>query len=313
MSLLGDLKTRLYRRPRDEFRRLLAWGPQGYFLEEKWKAEMEAAAKTLPALPVSEPREVRDIHFLCGREHWYQAAFCAWSYQRHSRYRIRPVVIDDGTMDAETEDAFCAVFPEAVVRSKATCEAKFESSLPESQYPNVHAWRKRQILFRKLTDVFGADDEWRLLFDADMLFFVPPLEIDNALERLANIIVQRDCWESYGYSRALTESLTGQPLPEAINIGMLLYNGRLTDWDRVEHWLGALETKEGRPYNVTQCMFAMLLAGVDIEVLDKEKYKVLATSPDQPATGRIAEHYVADSKPWYYSHAWRLASHLSKS
>ncbi len=308
MSLLGELKTALYRSPKDEFRRLFAWGPRGYFLEEKWKAEMEAASRRLPQLPGLEQREVRDIHFLCGREHWYQAAFCAWSYQRHSRYRIRPVVIDDGTIDAETESLFRAVFPETVVRSKAACDERFGGRLPESQYPNVHAWRRRQILFRKLTDVFGTDDEWRLLFDADMLFFAPPAEIDKALERRADIMVQRDCWESYGYSRALTESLTGHPLPEAINIGMLLYNGQLTEWDRVEHWLGVLEAQEGRPYNVTQCTFAMLLAGLPIEILDKEKYKVLASSPEQPATARIAEHYVANSKPWYYSGAWRLAS-----
>jgi hypothetical protein len=308
MNPLGELKTALYRRPKDELRRLFAWGPRGYFFEKKWKAEMEEAARRLPPLPASEQREVRDIHFLCGREHWYQAAFCAWTYQRHSRYRIRPVVIDDGTMDAETEAAFCAVFPETVVRAKVTCDEKFKDSLPESQYPKVHAWRQRQILFRKLTDVFGFDNEWRLLFDADMLFFAPPVEIDNTLERRSEIMVQRDCWESYGYSRALTESLTGHTLPEAINIGMLLYNGRLTDWDRVEHWLGVLEDKEGRPYNVTQCMFAMLLAGRTIEVLDKEKYKVLARSPGRMVGGRIAEHYVADSKPWYYGYAWRLAS-----
>jgi len=268
---------------------------------------MEEAASRLPPLAPSEQRDVRDIHFLCGREHWYQAAFCAWSYQRHSCFRIRKVVIDDGTMDAETEGLFRAVFPEVVVRSKAACDAKFEDDLPASKYPNVHAWRKRQILFRKLTDVFGTDDEWRLLFDADMLFFAPPVEIDNALERLANIIVQRDCWESYGYSRALTESLTGQKLPEAINIGMLLYNGRLTDWDRVEQWLGVLEAQEGRPYNVTQCMFAMLLAGKSVNVLDRDCYCVLPAAPRGLAAGRVAEHYVADSKPWYYSKAWRLA------
>lgn len=307
MSFLGELKTTFYRRPKDELRRLFAWGPQGYFLEQKWKAEMEEAAKRLPPSPVSERREVRDIHFLCGREHWYQAAFCAWSYQRHSRYRIRPIVIDDGTMDAEAEGWFRGVVPDLTIRRKTECDAKFEADLPASKYPNVSAWRARQILFRKLTDVFGADDEWRLLFDADMLFFAPPVEIDNALERRDGIIVQRDCWESYGYSRALTESLTGQALPEAINIGMLLYNGRLTNWDRVEYWLGVLEAKEGRPYNVTQATFAMLLAGQPVDVLERERYKVLASSPCRLGTGRIAEHYVADSKPWYFSHAWKMA------
>jgi len=308
MGLLGELKTAIYRRPRAELRKLFASGPRAYLWEERWKSEMEEAAKKLPRLPDSEQRTVRDIHFLCGREHWYQAVFCAWSYQRHSRFRIRPVVIDDGTMDAETEDAFRAVFPETVLWPHTVCDAKCEAGLPVSKYPNVHSWRKRQILFRKLTDVFGADEEWRLLFDADMLFFAAPTEIDNALARRADIIVQKDCWESYGYSRALTESLTGHSLPEAINIGMLLYNGRMTDWDKVEHWLGVLEAKEGRPYNVTQCVFAMLLAGRDVSFLDKEKYKVLAASPPKFIEDRIAEHYVADSKPWYLRRAWRLAS-----
>lgn len=307
MSLRGDLKTTLYRRPKDELRKFFAWGPRGYFFEERWKAEMEEAAKKLSPLPASEQREARDIHFLCGREHWYQAAFCAWSYQRHSRYRIRPVVTDDGTIDEEFRSWLSSVFPNVRIIDKRVCDKAFEESLPRTRYPNLHSWRERQVLFRKLTDVFGSDDEWRLLFDADMLFFAPPAEIDCALERKGKILVQRDCWETYGYSRKLTESLAGLPLPEAINIGMLLYNGGLTDWDRVEHWLGVLEAKEGRPYNVTQCTFAMLLAGRTIEVLDKEKYKVLASSPDQPVAGRIAEHYVADSKPWYYSRAWRLA------
>lgn len=50
MNLLGSIKTSLYRRPKDELRRLFAWGPRGYFFEKKWKAEMEEAAKRLPPL-----------------------------------------------------------------------------------------------------------------------------------------------------------------------------------------------------------------------------------------------------------------------
>ncbi len=307
MKFLGKLKTELYRRPKDEFRKLFAWGPRGYFNEVKWKSEMEEAAKRLPRLPAAEKRDVREIHFLCGRKHWYQAAFCAWTYQRHSRFRIRPVLIDDGTIDAETVALLQSVFPDARVKYKESCDKVFDQTFPPARYPNLHALRSRQKLFMKLTDVFGIDDEWRLLFDADMLFFAMPEEIDNVLQNPAGVLVQRDCWEAYGHSRKLAERLAGNTLPQAINIGMLLFNGRLTDWDLVEQWLGVLEDREGRPYNITQCIAAMILAGGEVRFLDRYKYCVLPKCPRRLETGRVAEHYVADSKPWYFGTAWHLA------
>ncbi|MBK8284617.1 MAG: hypothetical protein IPK97_06840 [Ahniella sp.] len=60
-----------------------------------------------------------------------------------------------------------------------------------------------------------------LVLDSDMLFHQNPDELLSYLDSPQVALVMKDCKESYGYPRQALEQLTGQTLPQAINVGAL--------------------------------------------------------------------------------------------
>jgi len=302
---LSLAKTELYRRPKEELHRMLRWGPKAYFLSDSWMKQMEEAAFTLPQLPAASLQIPKPLWFMTGEKHWYQTAFCAWSFARYSRHTIRPVLIDDGTLGEASLSGLRRLFPDLIVDSRSECDDRVERLLPIARFPKIHWIRNKQKLFRKLTDIHAGASDWRLFFDSDMLFFKEPEEIDRYLDEPSGHLAQRDCWESYGFSRGLTEKLCGHRLPEALNIGIFSMNGSRIDWERIEYWIGEMFGTEGSRYNVTQCTSAMIMAGRDLHVLDAEDYKVFSENPIRPHRFRVLEHYVQDSKPWYFGKAWK--------
>jgi len=311
-AIFGITKDYLYRKPKDEIKRMCKWGLLSYLATPAWAREMEKAAERLPPLPVAENKPTREVWFLSGREHWFQTAFCAWTFQRWSRFRVVPMIVDDGTFDAEVQGKFAKVFPQHRLFKLDDCNRQFALQFPAEKYPLIQAVREKQVLFRKLTKGFGRADEWRFLMDSDMLFFSEPKEIDDLLAQRTEIFTQKDCVETYGYPRALLERLAGQKLPEAINIGIVQYNGARTDWDRVENWLTEVISKHGMAYNITQGTFAMILARQNVRTLPAEDYKVYPRAPRPGDPLPICGHYVADSKPWYFRQGWRKALELAE-
>lgn len=292
--------------------RVCRWGPWAYWRTPYWAKEMEKAAERLPACDTKGKNPELKVWFLSGKEHWYQTAVCAWTLQRWSAYKIIPVIVDDGSLSREIHESLMQQFPKLKAWSKQECDQKFAEMFPRKKYPKLSGWRERQVLFRKLTDVFGRGEEWRLLFDSDVLFYSQPAEMDALLHAKETIFCQKDCWESYGYPRPLMESLAGAKLPEAINIGILYFNGKFIDWDKVEHWVGELERRHGRAYNITQGTFAMILAGRDVKLLDQEDYKVYPRNPAKAEKPPVCGHYVADSKPWYFGKGWKKALEMAE-
>ena len=310
-SSLSRAKTLIYRKPKNELQRIHRWGPRAYFRIEAWKRDMEEAAKGLPILAAqgADGKEQSvEIWFLTGKRFWYQTAFCAWTLQRHSKHQIRPIILDDGTLNEDDIAHLRRLFPNLKVDSKESCDAKFHDRFPVNCYPNIRFWRNKQLLFRKLTDIHGNSDERRLFLDSDMLFFREPKELDDWIEADQGCnLVQKDCWESYGYSRELTERLCGQSLPEAVNIGIFSLHGSSVDWDQVEVWMGEMIKVEGYRYNITQCTTAMIMADLPLRILKAEDYKVWPKQPPTPRSPSVLEHYVADSKPGYFEDSWKLA------
>lgn len=308
-KFLGYLKTLLYRKPAKQFRLLMSWGPRAYFRIVAWKHQMEEAALSLPPVRTLDRRDqdkVVKLYFMTGAAHWYQTAFCAWSYSLYSDFIASPVIISDGTLLESHTVALNNIFPSAIVLSDEFCRDLRNSLLPPQKYPVIHQVVSRQLLFRKLTDVFCASSDNRLFLDSDMLFYRHPGLIDQFLVSGTKPLVQADCWESYGYSRELCERLTGgRSLPIAINIGVLGMKGSLIDWDMVEYWLGEMIAAEGWKYNITQCTAAMILSYTDVDILPANVYQVLPKSPSTARPLRILEHYVSDSKPYYFQKAWR--------
>jgi hypothetical protein len=306
-AYLSQAKTVLYRRPVAALRKARAWGLHAYFCCDAWAREMEAYAWS-ELRPVNVQGAGVPLYFMTGRHHWFQTAFCLHTFLKHTKSQVRPVVLDDGTLDEQLSDRLSQLFPGLTIVSRGECDQRVFSVLPPTRYVRIHGWRSIQPLFRKLTDLHAGANEWRVFFDSDMLFFETPSEIDAYLRDPAQgCLFQTDCHEAYGYSRNITEPLCGHRLPECVNIGIFSLNGSLIDWDSVESWLGRLEAAEGRKYNVTQCVSAMLMASHPQVRLDRERYLVLPSKYECDHPGGPNQHYVAESKPWYFRYAWRRA------
>lgn len=309
---LSSTKSYLVRKPQDEMRRILRWGPRAYFRMDAWKQEMEREASRLPpinALHTDFPGKLQPelpVWFMSGNAFWYQTMFCAWSLALHSGTQIALNILDDGTLQQWQIAKLESKFPFVTIYSASTCAEQREHLLPRSRYPWVHAVLERQILFRKLTDIFCGSSQWRLFLDSDMLFFRRPYALHHECIKAEKALVQEDCWESYGYTRELCEELTeGSQLPKAINIGVLGMRADLVDWGKIESWIPVLIEREGWKYNITQCITAMILSSQPIAFLPSAEYRVYPKKPTNSRAIRVMEHYVSDSKPFYFSTAWK--------
>lgn len=121
------------------------------------------------------------------------------------------------------------------------------------------------------------------------------------------MLLMRDCEESYGYSRDLMSALSFKEIPPLLNVGVCGLRSDSIDWNELETWCAVLSDREGTSYFLEQALVAMMASRRKHLVLPSDSY---VTFPDREATIRargVLQHYVADSKPWYFEHAWRNA------
>ena len=143
----------------------------------------------------------------------------------------------------------------------------------------------------------------KLVLDSDMLFFRRPDALLSWLEAPVVPLVMRDCEESYGYSRDSLAMLAGAELPECINVGICGFNSSEMEWDRLEHWLQALEQR-GPSYYDEQALVALVLARAQHTVLPME-YLCLPDVEEIRNPSAVAHHYVAKAKQGYFQEAWK--------
>jgi hypothetical protein len=114
-----------------------------------------------------------------------------------------------------------------------------------------------------------------------------------------------DCTESYGYSRSLMERLAGAPIPPLVNVGLCGLRGETLDWTELEAWCAELITRERTNYYLEQALVAMLVAGQSCAVVPAADYITMPGKAEVLEPSAVMHHYVAESKRWYFRHAWR--------
>jgi len=113
-----------------------------------------------------------------------------------------------------------------------------------------------------------------------------------------------DCEESYGYSRKLMEELACAPIPPLLNVGICGLKSESIDWEEIEYWCRTLVEREGTSYYLEQALVAMLVARATPVVMPRSHYITLPTRQQALLGDGVMQHYVADSKPWYFGEAW---------
>ncbi len=241
-----------------------------------------------------------------GRRFWYQTAYCAWTLERSAARRISLNLIDDGTLQNEHIAQLRRLFPVGRTIRKSDVEGTLTNCLPSEKFPYLRRKWNDYINIRKLIDVHLGSVGPKLVLDSDMLFFRSPEALLQWVDQPVGICLMTDCIESYGYSRPLMESLTGKTVPELLNVGVTGLSSELIDWELLEHWTKTLIEKEGNSYYLEQALIAML-AGLStkVTVLPADNYITFPTETQVAEKHGIMQHYVADSKPWYFGNAWR--------
>lgn len=307
-SNLGHCKTLIYRRPRDELRRLRNWGAQAYFFLPIWQREMETKAAKLPhPVPNRNAAQV-ELWFLTGQKFWYQTAFCAWTFAHQTGRPVTLNLIDDGTLRPTDESSLRRLFPQGSTVRKNQVKERLETYLPAAQFPVLHQRWTDYVHIRKLIDIHLGSMGKKLVFDSDMLFFSQPNQLLNWIDDAkSESILMTDSVESYGYSRELMKTLCGANIPAKLNVGICGLKSETLDWNELEYWASQLAEKEGTSYYLEQAIVAMLAARSGAEVLPARDYITYPTSAQGKAGDGVLQHYVADSKPCYFHDAWRRA------
>lgn len=313
---LGELKTLIYRRPMQELQRFWRWGPRAYFLCDAWAREMERHAFQLP-VPDTAHDQAIEVWYLTGRRFWYQTAFCAWTLATQSNRSLVLNLVDDGSLESSYEQQLRRLFPRGITLRKQEAQQRLDELLPASRFPLLRQRWADYTHIRKLTDIHLGSTGVKLVLDSDMLFFSRPDSLlswwDNAKNTEVSLpqlftfspCLMTDCAESYGYSRQLMEELVGAPVPPLLNVGVCGLRSQDLDWEELEHWCRTLTTREGTSYYLEQALAAMIAARHPPTVLPATDYITFPTRAQVQNREGALQHYVADSKPWYFGEAWR--------
>ena len=144
------------------------------------------------------------------------------------------------------------------------------------------------------------------MIDSDLLFFRRPGVLLQWFAHPDRPLHALDCQESYGYSRALLERLAGAPLPSLVNVGLCGLRSDALDWAELESWCAELIAREKTNYYLEQALVAMLMARHPERVVaPAADYITKPTEAEVRAPKAVMHHYVAESKRWYFRHAWR--------
>jgi hypothetical protein len=312
MGMTGRLLYRFYYSPLGFLARCRREGALNLYLSSRGRAQMERAAAELP--PVDPPHgPAADVYFLSGRKFWYQTCFCAWTLLRQSDLPLRPVVLDDGSLDESMQTALRRVIPQVRFDPRPAIEARLDRHLPADRFPTL---RKHRLIYphlRKLTDVHAGLAGWKLVLDSDMLFFRRPeflLDWLREPQRPAHMI---DVAQSYGYPKPVLDQLAGASLAERLNVGVIGLRSESVDWERLESWCRTLLEKHGSQYLLEQGLTAMLLAGQPCAVAPEADYVALPPAGEVRRPRAVMHHYVAESKALYFRHAWRLGREMAPS
>jgi hypothetical protein len=268
---------------------------------------MEQAASCLPRLSrsVLDSGRPLEVWYLTGNRFWYQTAFCAWSLANHSRRGLVLNLVDDGSLKPEQEQKLRRLFPAGATRWKHEVAAELDEQLPVSRFPVLRQRWSDYINIRKLTDIHLGSTGTKLVLDSDMLFFRRPDELLTWRDESDGPCLMVDCVESYGYSRELMQELAGFPIPPLLNVGICGLASELINWDEMEHWCHTLIERQGTSYYLEQALVAMLAARANITVMPRSNYITFPSRQQVLAGEGVLQHYVSDSKPWYFGNAWK--------
>lgn len=289
-------------------------GPRKIFLG--WLGR-RSLYRSLPGMHLPETlgpgsTEPLPLHALIGARYLAEACLLAHSLSRATRQPVAPRFYDDGTLTPDDCALLRAKLPRSTIILRPEIEQRLAEQLPESRFPCLHRLRPAYPHIRKLTDIHLFPGDWKLVSDADILFFARPTAL------LGHMSSQRACHmvdiaPAYGVPQAALEALAGRPVHPRINVGLCHLPSPAIDWEFVEHCAATILATHGFTYYLEQALTAILLARLDAVPLPPSDYIVYPDAPSARAAVAAALHYVDDSRAYYYDFGWRQAIAAERS
>lgn len=299
---------------------LLYYAPRGALQKGVWKTlrgtwgrrrMMQALPDfSLPEPPAASTAPELPIHFLIGARYLPEACLVSHSLAWAAQRPVVPHFYDDGTLTRADCEFLRSKLPRARFTLIDEINPRLDAVLPADKFPCLRKLRPAYPHIRKLTDVHLFPGEWKLVSDADVLFFKHP---DQLLRHVAarEAVHMVDIAPAYGVPHADLERLAGCPVHPSVNVGLCHVRTPDIDWSFVEHCAATLLAAHGFTYYLEQALTAILLARVRATPLDPADYVVYPDAATARRATCAAIHYVDGSRSFYYDFAWRqvLARH----
>lgn len=306
---LARLKHWLYRVPKNKIQKSIReGGPYQQWKTACGKRRMLESARSLPSFdpPPQSAEKSLEVHYLTGKDYWYQTLYCFLSLQRFSDERITPVLHSDGPGSGPYLRKFRRVIPWAKIKTEQEAEKEVRKALPPDEYSLLHEWRhENPPLLRKIVDIHAGKSGWKLLLDSDMIFYRRPTLLVDWLKSPTFPCYMVDVSSYYAYSSQLRHELVDSPIPEAVNVGVLGLKSEDIDFDRIQHWLSVLLRREGARYPIDQPLCSLMLAGRNCAIMPPDDYVVFPSLEEGRFPESVLHHYVAESKRAYFQYGWR--------
>ncbi|MES2692494.1 MAG: glycosyl transferase [Verrucomicrobiota bacterium] len=287
----------------------LGWLHYRFVVKPRADADAQACARELPALqasirqlpPLSASPEALgsapEVNMLTGEKFLYLTVFSAYSLVRAAGRPFRICIVSDGTVSPASLDLLRQIFPGMIVyRAPAEEEARVEALFPLGRFPALRRARVESVFFRKLLDVHGGAQGWRLYLDSDTFFHRRPDVLLDCIAAGDRPCYMLDQWSNYGHPLEFLEKLSGRPMLRKANAGIVGLRSETIDWERMEHWLAQMRQAGGDFFYFEQGLTAMLLSAADSVLLPPEDYIIGPHRAEVLQPRGVFHHYAGESK-----------------
>jgi len=266
---------------------------------------METAAFKLP-IPSATLGPPVKLHLLTGTKHWYQTAFCLWSFSTASGRIVAPFVFDDGSLKLEQLEALKRLFPNLRFMGASQTLERLDGFLPIKRYPSLRAQQQVNPMFKKLLDIHAGETDWRIQMDSDILFFRRPEFLINWYDMPNCSIHLKGIRNAYSCSIAYLAELAGKPVRQKVNAGLLGIRSIDIDWEQMEFWTKKLLQAGGKAHLMEQTLYGLHLTGNSCISLPSKDYVLLPEPSEVHECKAIMHHYIVHSRKWYFQKNWKV-------
>lgn len=263
----------------------------------KLQRNARAEAATLPTIRVRESAHVA-VHMWCGSSQVGMAAWSWWSLLQYCGQDVAAFTHSDGSLNEEDERFLTDRFPGMKVVRAESAETILLSYCSEWEIPILAEFRRQHKLAGKVIDfhVVG-DSRCCVMFDSDILFFRPPVELIEAMNRCGKETSQMSAMSDLKsmYSAPVTElsERFGIAVPERVNSGLVVMPRlRRAEFERLEVLLRRADDVWLQSYFMEQTMIAMLAGQFGSDLLPPSYF--LPGDAMKEIEDTVCIHYVSN-------------------